>query len=218
MDPDMIRPRKCKPCPPPPPPPPPLSPKKEVPPPPSHRENAAQPFQQDCCSHYGHLPFSPLEPPPLWPRHLPPQLSPPRHVRSYWNDDLDQLSRVRRVESLEMGYRLNFRDPFDDLYEDHTLRRHSTPRRALPPPPLVGHHHHGPPLVGRQHHGPLPLVGHHHHRPPPRLIGHHRQQTPLLLGHHHGPPTSYYSPPVDYEYQHDYYGCDTNNPNGCTTM
>ncbi|KAK6781575.1 hypothetical protein RDI58_019371 [Solanum bulbocastanum] len=170
MDPDMIRPRKCKPCPPPPPPSP--SPKKEEPPPPPHGEHVAQACQHDCYEFRGHpLPFLQLAPPSPWPCHLSPQ--PPPHVRNYWNDDLERFSRMRRVESLEMGYRMNFRDPLDGLHENnhHTLRR------------LGGHH---------QCHGPPPmLTGHHRYQPPPSL-GYHRGQPPLLLGNHREPPTPYF--------------------------
>ncbi|KAK4376174.1 hypothetical protein RND71_006851 [Anisodus tanguticus] len=203
MDPDMIRPRKCKPCPP---PPPPSSPKREAPPPPPHSDqNVAQACQHDCCNSRGHpFPFSPLAPPP--PPPPPPSLSqfhPPSHIRNYWNDDLDQFSRMRRVESLEMGYRMNFRDPFDDFPVDHTPRR----CMALQPPLAVPRH---------QRHGPPPMLMGDHHGQPPLKLGHYRGQPPLLLGHHREPPASYFPPPGDYGYQHGYSGYE--NPNGCTIM
>ncbi|XP_060197514.1 uncharacterized protein LOC132626608 [Lycium barbarum] len=194
MDPNMIRPRKCKPCPPPPPPPP--SPKREAPPPPPppHGENVAQACQCDCCNFRGHpSPFSPLAPPPPLPSLGP--CHPPSHVRNYWNDDLDRFSRMRRVESLEMGYRMNLRDPFNDFPEDHT------PRHCM---------------AGHQRHRPPPMLMGHHHGQPPLMLGHHRGQTPLLLGHHREPPTSYCPPQGDYAYQHGYSGYE--NPNGCTSM
>ncbi|KAM3377527.1 hypothetical protein P3S68_009940 [Capsicum galapagoense] len=92
MDPDMIRPRRCKPCPPPPPPSPPPappSPKKEEPPPSPHGEHVIEPCQHECCYFRGY-PF-------------PPQ--------SYWYDDVNRFSRWHRMKSLEMGYRMNFGAP-----------------------------------------------------------------------------------------------------------
>lgn len=180
-----------QPCPPPRPPPPPPSPKKEEPPPPPHGEHVAQEYQHDCCEFRGHLlPFlqsaPPSAPPSLCPCDLSPQPQP--YVRNYWNDDSERFSRMRRVESLEMGYRMNFCDPLNDLHENN----HPNLRC------LGGHH---------QCHGPPPmLMGHHRYQPPPSL-GYHRGQPPLLVGLYGGPPASYFPQAGDY------YGYD--NPNGC---
>ncbi|CAN4107951.1 unnamed protein product [Withania somnifera] len=201
MDPDIIRQRKCKACPAPPAPPPPPSPKKEAPPPPPpHSGNVVKACQHGFCNFHGH----PLPPSPsLCPCHPTPQ--PRSQVRNYWNHDLDPLSRMQRVESLEIGYRMNFRDPWDGFHEDHTLRRCN-----------AGHQRHGPPrmLMG-QHRGQPPpvLMGHHCGQPPPILMGHHRGQPPLLLGHQHESPAFYLPPSGDYSYQHGF-----ENPNGCTIM
>ncbi|KAM3291225.1 leucine-rich repeat extensin-like protein 5 [Capsicum chacoense] len=211
MDLDMIRPRRCKPCPPPPPPPapPPAPPshKKEEPPPPPpsspHGEHVMEACQHECCNIRGYPFPSPL-PPSMWPCHPPPQ--------SYWNDDVDRFSRM---------HRMNFRDPMVDYHEDHSRRRCIALQppsvryhRRGPPPMLTGHHHGqpSPPLLGHHHEQP-PLLG--HHGQPPLLMGHRREQPPLLLGHHHEPPPSYFPPPCDYGYQHGYYH---EIPNGCRTM
>ncbi|WMV12598.1 hypothetical protein MTR67_005983 [Solanum verrucosum] len=102
MDPDMIRPQRSKPCPPTPSP---------------HGENVVEACQHDSYN----FREDPL-PQSLWPCHQPPR--PPSHVRNYyWNDNLDWFSRMQRGDqSLDMGYRMNFRDPLNDFHEDHALR------------------------------------------------------------------------------------------------
>ncbi|KAG5625424.1 hypothetical protein H5410_010642 [Solanum commersonii] len=151
MDPDMIRPRRGKPCPP-------------TPTPRPHGENVVEACQHDSYN----FREDPL-PQSLWPCHQPPR--PPSHVRNYyWNDNLDWFSRMQRGDqSLDMGYRMNFRDPLNDFHEDHALRH----CMALHPP----------------------SAGHHHHGPPPMQMGHHRRhEPPPLLGHHGEPQHSYENP------------------------
>ncbi|XP_015166134.1 uncharacterized protein [Solanum tuberosum] len=106
MDPDMIRPRRSKPCPPTPRP---------------HGENVVEACQHDSYN-FREDPLPPPISPSLWACHQPPR--PPSHVRNYyWNDNLDRFSRMQRGDqSPYMGYRMNFRDPLNDFHEDHTLR------------------------------------------------------------------------------------------------
>ncbi|MCE0481814.1 hypothetical protein HAX54_039887, partial [Datura stramonium] len=138
------------PCPLPSPSAPPPSPKKETMSPPPLGENIAPACQHDCCKLRGHsLPSMPLaQSPPLWPWHPPPE--PQSNMRNYWNDDLDRFSRMQRTESLEMGYRMNFRQP-------PSVGHH---QRHGPPPMLIGHHREPPAFYfpppshyGRYQHG-----------------------------------------------------------------
>ncbi|KAK4360301.1 hypothetical protein RND71_019253 [Anisodus tanguticus] len=86
-------------------------------------------------------------------RHPPPPQQ--RHMRNYNWDDLERLSRMRRLRNIEMEqsrtYRINFRDYADDYYYNNN---YYDPRAPPPPSPMPA-----PP--------PLPEYSEPVHPPPP---------------------------------------------------
>ncbi|OIT20206.1 hypothetical protein A4A49_38686 [Nicotiana attenuata] len=72
-------------------------------------------------------------------RQMPPP--PQRQMRGgyYW-DDLERLSRMRRLRNIEMEqsrtYRINFRDYADDYYYNYNDPRAPPPNGYPPPPPM----------------------------------------------------------------------------------
>ncbi|CAH9071499.1 unnamed protein product [Cuscuta epithymum] len=123
--------------------------------------------------------------------------APPAHGRVHWDGAVDHLSRIPRLDNIEMavarGYRLNFRDyPAPDCchdYSNYNYRPHDYCPPLPAPPPVQCHPHHYPEL--RHYNYALPALDHHEH--------------------HYGPP-----PPPHGYCQYNYFSDE--NPNGCTIM
>ncbi|PIN26186.1 hypothetical protein CDL12_01065 [Handroanthus impetiginosus] len=166
----------------------------------------------------------PSQPPPP---PAPPQKPPPPHipVRPYM-EELDRVSRLQRLRSVEYTnartWRMNFGEYPNDYYDHYGNYEYNYNRHP------VGVHNY-------DHHGPLPRLGlpppDYHHAlpgPPPRLAlpqpdSHHVLPGPsprLALpppDYHHGPPGP---PPALYYYPPPYHGgfFSDENPNGCMIM
>ncbi|VFQ58772.1 unnamed protein product [Cuscuta campestris] len=138
-----------------------------------------------------------LSPPPPHGQPLFNLRAPPAHMRGYW-DGIEHLSRIPRLENIEMtvarGYKVNFRDYPCDFHHDSRNARNCQPHPSTPLPVEYSSH--------QYHCGPPPPPGNFQGPPPP--------------GNYQGPPPPPPSNGYYQTYQYNYFSDE--NPNGCTVM